>query len=442
MKSGPRVYNLFPLLVGSIDRWSAHLPRIADMGFDWVFVNPFHLPGASGSLYAVRDYYRLNASFDDGSGRGADSQIASFAAAAEARGLGVMMDLVVNHTAIDHPWTMEHADWYVRGPDGAVRSPFAVDPDDPRKITVWRDLAEIDYSLRPERDAVIAEWRRLVRHYASLGIRGFRCDAAYKVPASVWAAAAAAAREIRPDAVFAAETLGCRPHEVEALAGAGLDFLFNSSRWWDFRQGWLLDQYERYRRIAPSIAFPESHDTNRLAADLAAQGVTDAVAIEAAYRMRYLFAAVFSTGIMIPIGYEYGFRRSLHVVSTRPADWEEPRFDLGPFLAEVNALKAAMPVLNEEGPQERLVVGDGDTTVLVRRDSGFAACVVTAVNPDPGRSTTIDLHAIAEAVGTREELREITPGARPFKPESGSTASIPPFGARLFQTSTTRPASG
>jgi starch synthase (maltosyl-transferring) len=39
---GPRIYNLFPLLAGSVPQWSDHLERIAAMAFDWVFVNPFH----------------------------------------------------------------------------------------------------------------------------------------------------------------------------------------------------------------------------------------------------------------------------------------------------------------------------------------------------------------------------------------------------------------
>ena len=48
-----------PLLVGSVQDWSGHLARIAGMQFDWVFLNPIHYPGFSGSLYAVKDPYRL-----------------------------------------------------------------------------------------------------------------------------------------------------------------------------------------------------------------------------------------------------------------------------------------------------------------------------------------------------------------------------------------------
>src|SRR5215213_9783607 len=52
LASGPRIYNLFPLLVGTISAWRAELPRIAAMNFDWVYGNPFHETGRSGSLYA------------------------------------------------------------------------------------------------------------------------------------------------------------------------------------------------------------------------------------------------------------------------------------------------------------------------------------------------------------------------------------------------------
>src|SRR3546814_16603276 len=77
----------------------------------------------------------------------------------------------------------------------------------------------MDYSPRPERDAVIAYWQDLVRHYIRLGFRGFRCDAAYKVPPEVWRSIIGAAREDRPDVVFAAETLGCRPRSEERRVG-------------------------------------------------------------------------------------------------------------------------------------------------------------------------------------------------------------------------------
>ncbi len=149
MTSGPRIYNLFPSLVGSVGRWAAELPRIAALGFDWVYVNPFHETGYSGSLYAVKDYYRLNPLFRGEDGGRDDDLIRSFAETARAHGIGVMMDLVVNHTARDAALTTERPNWYRRDAAGEIESPSANDPADPSSVTVWTDLAEIDYADRP-----------------------------------------------------------------------------------------------------------------------------------------------------------------------------------------------------------------------------------------------------------------------------------------------------
>ncbi|HLO75366.1 MAG TPA: alpha-amylase family glycosyl hydrolase, partial [Magnetospirillum sp.] len=142
MTSGPRLYNLFPLLVGPVARWGDELPRIAAMGFDWVYVNPFHAPGFSGSLYAVKDYFRLHPDLDDG--RPMDEQLGEFVRRAEGVGLRVMMDLVVNHTSKDADLVAQHPDWFVRDEAGALVSPVAVDPDDPTQATEWGDLARLD----------------------------------------------------------------------------------------------------------------------------------------------------------------------------------------------------------------------------------------------------------------------------------------------------------
>ncbi len=64
--TAPRMYNLFPRLVGSIDKWDAHLIRIGNMGFNWIYVNPINYVGFSGSLYSIKDYFKLNPRFAPG----------------------------------------------------------------------------------------------------------------------------------------------------------------------------------------------------------------------------------------------------------------------------------------------------------------------------------------------------------------------------------------
>ena len=144
-RPGPRIYNLFPLLCGPIDTWHKMMPRIADMGFRLDIHQSVPLPGVFGQplrrqrLLPPNPLIRGEASGDDA------ALIADFAGAARRHGLAVMMDLVINHTASDSLLTEEHPEWFAREPDGSIRSPLAIDPTDASNVTIWGDLAEIDY---------------------------------------------------------------------------------------------------------------------------------------------------------------------------------------------------------------------------------------------------------------------------------------------------------
>jgi starch synthase (maltosyl-transferring) len=413
MTEGLRIYNLFPTLAGSITDWTAHLPRIAVMGFNAVYLNPFHYPGFSGSLYAVKDYYRLNPRFRGSSRKKDDALLRDFTAAAKGHGLRVIMDLVVNHTAKDSELAARRPQWFARDENGEVMSPFAVDPDNPERKTVWGDLAELDYRP-PQRDEIVAYFEELVRHYVGLGFGGFRCDAAYKVPAVAWRRLVDAAKAVDPEVVFCAENLGAREEEVLALADAGFDYLFNSLKWWDFESPWLLDQYEKFRHIAPSIAFPESHDTERLVTELLAAGFPEGQ-IEARYRQAYALAAAFSTGVMMPMGYEYGWSRRISVVPNgEEADPEPPRFDLSADIAAINRTKAAVPTLNQEGPQRRLGGRDDPLLVLLRQSESGGERALVLVNTQEGEAREVVLDALLAPAGLYRgdwlAIDEILPG--------------------------------
>jgi starch synthase (maltosyl-transferring) len=434
---GMRIYNLFPLLAGTVADWRRELPRIAGMGFNTVLVNPFHLPGSSGSLYAVKDYYRLNPLLRGGASEPDDVLLERFTAGCRAHGLIAMMDLVVNHTARDSELVSRHPQWFAHEPGGGVRSPFAVDPANTTKVTVWTDLAEIDY--RGDDAEVVAYFADVVRHYVSLGFHAFRCDAAYKVPAGVWRRLIGVAQEAVPQCIFAAETLGARAEEVPRLAGAGFGYFFNSSKWWDFESPWLLEQYEAFRRIAPSIAFPESHDTQRLAAELERSGARPET-IERRYRQAYVFAAAFSTGVMMPMGYEFGWRRRLDVVKTRPETAEPRHFDLSSFIAEVNAMKRETPALNQEGPQRRLTPPDDQLVVLARSGVATDECAFVLVNTDDETASRVDSDLLLGALGDdRVALVDVTPGAA----RDGIDVRTPvePLGARVLRGHRLAPAS-
>jgi starch synthase (maltosyl-transferring) len=354
----PLIYNLFPTLAGPAPRWVEHAERARRMGFGWIYLNSVLYPGFSGSLYAIKHYDRLHPALAPEEAPPRLDALMPTIRSIRDLGLSVMVDLVINHTAKDNPLVASRPGWYRRDAHGELLSPYAIDPANADNVTIWGDLAEIDNSGAVDRDELWHFWERLLFQLMDVGFTGFRCDAAYKVPAALWKRLIGRAKAREPSTLFVAETLGARLEEIDALGFVGFDYFYNSSKWWDFRQPWCIEQHERLRDVVPSISFPESHDTPRLAAETSAH--------ELVQRQRYAFAATFAEGVQLTIGYEFGFRRSLDVVTTRPSDWEDAAFDLVPFIGHVNALKRCHPLLRTEGVLSLIATG-GDDVAVIRR---------------------------------------------------------------------------
>ncbi len=102
------------------------------------------------------------------------------------RGMALYLDFVGNHTALDHPWTREHPEYYVLGTqddfekDASLFYPVTVgqktnlialgkDPYFPP----WRDVAQLNYFHPEFRAAQIAELKNIASH-----CDGVRCDMA------------------------------------------------------------------------------------------------------------------------------------------------------------------------------------------------------------------------------------------------------------------------
>jgi starch synthase (maltosyl-transferring) len=200
------------------------------------------------------------------------------------------------------------------------------------------------------------------------------------VPAELWRRLIADTKRDRPDAVFVAETLGCSPWDTIATAGAGFDFVFNSAKWWDFRSHWLLEQRKLIGELVPSIGFPESHDTPRLADEM--NGNPNAS------KLWYLFTASFSAGCLMPVGFEFGFRRSLHVVSTRREDWETTSVDLCQFITAVNRLKADQPIFSRESSMLLLPSSNPAVLIMWQGSATLGQEASCSSTPTSGASST------------------------------------------------------
>lgn len=396
--TGPRIYNIFPRIAGTMTEWRMHALRAKHMGFNWICLNPFHYPGFSGSLYSPKDHFALNPMFiDNNSQYDPMDQLRNFLKYCKSLNLLVMMDLVINHTAIDHPLLEDHKDWYKLDENGDVMRPSTVDG---MNKVVWGDLAELNNEDSPDRGNLWAYWWDLVEFYQEVGFDGFRCDAAYKVPDNLWRFLIARAKENKPTTRFFAESLGCEVKEIIRLAKVGFDYTFNSSKWWDFEADWCLNQYNEAYLFTRSISFPETHDTPRLAADLD----KDILAI----KQKVLFSAIFSSGYMIPIGFEYGFLKRLDAAKTKPKDWEKKNMDLTEYISSINSMKRKYKILNEDCETKPVISNNAKILTLMKYSKDRKEKVLIILNKDLKNYQTFETSNIYELFDTKTPIIDIS----------------------------------
>ena len=393
------IYNLLPLLAGKFDQWEKHFKRASDMGFNWIFLNPIQRPGFSGSLYSIKDYFSFNPLFtNEESNKSPIEQVREMIRDAERNGLNVMVDLVINHCAFDSELLNEHPEWF-QWKGSKVVHPSCT--GDRGQKVVWGDLANFNISRTSDPEGLFNYFFKTISFLADLGFKGFRCDAAYQLPKSLWSRLIKKAKKEYPGLLFFAETLGCSADRSRQTAEAGFDYIFNSSKWWDFKGHWLLEQYNLTRESSASISFPESHDTERLMKELGdnINGV----------KQRYLFAALFSSGVMMPMGFEFGFRKRTHVVKTRPKDWEKTNTDITDFIRKVNKIKAENSIFQEESPLEILSTDNPNLLILWKASAVTKEEALIILNKDINNVQhfhTEDLHSF---VLSGAPLKDISP---------------------------------
>ena len=417
-----KIYNLFPLLAGPFGDWKPHLERAAAMGFDWVFVNPIQRPGRSGSLYSIADYLHINpALLKPKVRKSPEEQVRGMAAEARDLGLRLMIDLVVNHCAVDSELVRTHPEWFVRDGKG-IANAFCVEADGNK--VVWRDLAQFDHAGSRDTDGLLRYCGDVVEYLVGLGFTGFRCDAAYQIPGRFWRRLIRRIRAAHPEVTFVAETLGCSPEQTRDTAAAGFDWIFNSAKWWDYESPWLLEQHELTRQIAPSIGFPESHDTPRLYAETNANLEVQ--------KQRYLFTALFSAGVMMPVGYEFGFRKRLDVVRTRPGDWEQTDVDLTDYVRRVNAVKDAYPVFREDGLIQYLDHANPAVLVLWKGSTRSRNQALFILNRDPGNWQHFHTEDLYRDIQAPPPLVDVSPDWPMDHIPSPFTYDLPPAAVRVL----------
>lgn len=187
---------------------TARLQELKDLGINCIWVMPCQPIGQAkkinplGSPYSIRNYRAIDGSY------GTMEDFRAFIDAAHALGMAVILDVVANHTAWDHPWITNHPEMYTKNSAGQIVHPPG---------TNWQDVADLNFGYRPTRDSLI---HTLMWWVDSVGVDGFRCDYADGVPADFWAEAIDSL-ERNSDLIMLAEG------QNKSLLEAGFDIAFS-----------------------------------------------------------------------------------------------------------------------------------------------------------------------------------------------------------------------
>jgi glycosidase len=289
----------------------AELDRLAQMGFDWIWMLSVWQTGAAGRAVSRsnpewrKEFRETLADLQDediaGSGfaitgymvaqqLGGDPALARLRTRLRTRGLRLMLDFVPNHTGLDHAWAETHPDYYVSGTETDLQKTpqnytriksgradrilaYGRDP----YFSGWPDTLQLDYSNPSTREAMMGELLKIAGQ-----CDGVRCDMAMLVLPDVfertwgrrsdlfWPRATRRVRECVPDFCFMAEVYW----DLEwTLQQQGFDYAYDKRLYDRLREGHArpvrehfhagLDYQDKLSR------FLENHDEPRAASTFA-----------------------------------------------------------------------------------------------------------------------------------------------------------------------------
>ncbi|MDQ3768582.1 MAG: alpha-1,4-glucan--maltose-1-phosphate maltosyltransferase, partial [Actinomycetota bacterium] len=228
-------YELFPRSWGGLRGVTDQLPRLAELGFDVVYLPPIHpigqsnrkgrnnalvaQPGDPGSPWAIGDASGGHDAVHPDLGTLED--VDRLTARAAELDMDVALDFAIQCSA-DHPWLTEHPQWFHRRPDGTLK--YAENP--PKK---YQDIYNVNWQSEDWK-ALWNELRRIVAHWVDHGVKVFRVDNPHTKPLPFWEWLIAEVHAKHPEVIFLAEAF-TRQAMMHTLAKVGFDQSYTYFTW-------------------------------------------------------------------------------------------------------------------------------------------------------------------------------------------------------------------
>lgn len=421
-------YELFPRSYGGFKGVIEHLPYVADMQFDVLYLPPIHPIGTS---FRKGKNNTLDPEPDDvgspwaiGNAEGGHTEIHpdlgtiedfdELVARANKMGIEIALDYALQCSP-DHPWVKEHPEWFNHRPDGSIA--YAENP--PKK---YQDIYPINFWPESETDRV-ALWeacKEVIEYWIEHGVRIFRVDNPHTKPIAFWAWVIPAIRSEHPDVIFLAEAF-TRPAVMSKLAEVGFSQSYTYFTW--RTQKWDLTEYgnevaNSYKAdyMRPNF-WPNTPDILAEPLRNAPIGV---------FKQRLVLAATMVPSYGVYSGYELGENEPASAANEeylnsekyeiKHRDFHAPH-SIAPFMKKVNEIRRKHPALQELRNLRFHGADNEQILCFSKRNSIGSDTVLVVVNLDPyqPQECTLSLNLEELGVGWNEPFEvfdELT--QRPF----------------------------
>ncbi|SFB06115.1 starch synthase (maltosyl-transferring) [Nocardioides alpinus] len=395
---------------GTFRTATKRLDRVAEMGFDVVYLPPIHpigevnrkgpnntlTPGPEdpGSPWAI-------GSKDGGHDAihpelGTFEDFDAFVARAGELGLEVALDLALQ-AAPDHPWVTTHPQFFTTRADGTIA--FAENP--PKK---YQDIYPINFDNDPA--GICREVLRIVKLWMAHGVRIFRVDNPHTKPLAFWEWLLAEVRRTDPDVLFLSEAF-TKPAMMHGLGAVGYHQSYTYFTWRTGKreiEDYLVEVSAESDHLMRPNFFVNTPDI--LHSYLQYGG-------PAAFKVRAALAATGSPSWGVYAGYELyehvavkpGSEEYLdsEKYQIRVRDWEKADAEghtLAPYLTRLNEIRRAHPALQLLRNVSIHHSDDDQVLVFSKRggDSGEDV-VLVVINLDPHGTRETMIHLDMPALG-------------------------------------------
>ncbi|MEA2316629.1 MAG: hypothetical protein QOD44_818 [Solirubrobacteraceae bacterium] len=382
-------YELFPRSFGGFRGVQEQIPRIAELGFDVLYLPPIHPighrnrkgrnntllaePGDPGSPWAIGDETGGHGAIHQALGTIEDFD--ALVQTAREHDVFIALDFAIQASA-DHPWLTEHPEWFNRRPDGTLK--YAENP--PKK---YQDIYNFNWNSEDWQGL----WNALlevVRHWVSHGVRVFRVDNPHTKPMPFWEWLIKEIHSTDPDVIFLAEAF-TRRAMMRALAKLGFTqsytyFTWKNSRWEIVEYLNELAHTEEREYFRPNFFV----NTPDILTDYLAEGGPPAFA------PRLILAATMSP----TYGMYSGFENFEHIqrpgseenIDNEKYEIKQRRLDgpLLPLVQRINQIRRDNPAL-QRLENIQFLDAQNDAIVAYAKREG-RNIIITVVNVDPANT--------------------------------------------------------